>query len=295
MDRLRAVGYNGSVMGVLYLVATPIGNLEDITLRALRILRESSLIAAEDTRTTAKLLSRYDIHTPMISYFEHNEVVRQGEILRALESGDVALVSEAGMPAISDPGFRLVQAVTQAGLPVTVVPGASALLSALAVSGLPTDGFVFLGFLPRKRAARVTLLSEVRSERRTLVAYEAPHRLVETLEDVVATLGDRQVAVAAELTKLFEEVQRGSVSECLAHLREKPPRGEYTLVIEGAVDAPVTLWSEEEVSEALAALIQAGWSRRDAAAEISASSGWARRAVYRLAAGRPDPSTGDTK
>lgn len=280
-------------MGVLYLVATPIGNLEDITLRALRILREASLIAAEDTRTTAKLLSRYDIHTPMISYFEHNEVVRQEEILRALESGDVALVTEAGMPAISDPGFRLVQAVVQAEMPVTVVPGPSALLSALAASGLPTDGFVFLGFLPRKRAARVRLLSELRSEKRTLVAYEAPHRLVETLEDVAATLGDRRVAVAAELTKLFEEVQRGTVIECLGRLRDKPPRGEYTLVIEGAGDKQIVLWSKDQVEEALAGLIRTGRSRRDAAAEVSESSGWAKRAVYQLA-NRACPRNGST-
>lgn len=281
-------------MGVLYLVATPIGNLEDVSLRALRVLREASLIAAEDTRTTAKLLSRYDIHTPMVSYFEHNEVVRQEDILRALESGDVALVSEAGMPAISDPGFRLVQAVTEAGLPVTVVPGPSAVVSALAASGLPTDSFVFLGFLPRKRASRVRLLAEVRSEKRTLVAYEAPHRLVEALEDVAATLGDRRVAVAAELTKLFEEVQRGAVSECLARLRDKPPRGEYTLVIEGAGEDQAALWTKDQVYEALAKLIRTGMSRRDAAAEVGASSGWGKRAVYQLA-NRARPERGNTK
>lgn len=282
-------------MGVLYLVATPIGNLEDISLRALRILRGASLIAAEDTRTTVKLLSRYDIHTPMVSYFEHNEVVRHEEILRALESGDVALVSEAGMPAISDPGFRLVQTVTQAGLPVTVVPGPSAVLSALAISGLPTDGFVFLGFLPRKRAARIKLLSEVQSERRTLVAYEAPHRLVEALEDIEATVGNRRVAVAAELTKLFEEVQRGTVNQCLERLREKPPRGEYTLVIEGAIDSQRPLWSKDQVIEAVDGVLRTGKSRRDAANEVSALSGWAKRAVYQMANRNSSPQIGSTK
>ena len=282
-------------MGVLYLVATPIGNLEDISLRALRILRGASLIAAEDTRTTVKLLSRYDIHTPMISYFEHNEVVRHEEILRALESGDVALVSEAGMPAICDPGFRLVQTVTEAGLPVTVVPGPSAVLSALAISGLPTDGFVFLGFLPRKRAARIKLLSEVQSERRTLVAYEAPHRLVEALEDIEATVGNRRVAVAAELTKLFEEVQRGTVNQCLERLREKPPRGEYTLVIEGAIDSQRPLWSKDQVIEAVDGVLRTGKSRRDAANEVSALSGWAKRAVYQMANRNSSPQIGSTK
>lgn len=270
-------------MGVLYVVATPIGNLEDITLRALRVLREVSLIAAEDTRTTAKLLTRYDIHTPMVSFFEHNELVRQGDILHALETKDVALVSEAGTPAISDPGYRLVQAAVAAGVTVTVVPGPSAVVAALAVSGLPTDSFVFLGFLPRRRSARQRLLADVRAEQRTLVCFEAPHRLLETLEDILSICGDREIAVACELTKMFEEVWRGTVSGSLARFRDKKPRGEYTLVLAGALDDSEPSWDEERVRRALHELIQAGTSRRDAAEQVAASSGWPRRAVYRLA------------
>ncbi len=295
MDSRCRVGYNSRVMGVLYLVATPIGNLEDITLRALRVLREVSLIAAEDTRTTVKLLSRYDIHTPMISFFEHNELVRHDEVLRALESGDVALVSEAGMPAISDPGFRLVQSATAAGLTVTVVPGPSALLSALAASGLPTDSFVFLGFLPRRQAARRKLLETMRQERRTLVAYEAPHRLVETLEDMQVTMGDRQVVLAGELTKMFEEVWRGTVSAGLAHLRGKPPRGEYTLVLAGASGDQEKLWPESDVRKSLERLLRDGLSKRDAVAQVSAVCGWGKRSVYQLVHRlNPEPA-GDTK
>ncbi len=270
-------------MGVLYVVATPIGNLEDITLRALRILREVSLIAAEDTRTTAKLLARYDIHTPMLSFFEHNELVRQEEILRALEIKDVALVSEAGMPAISDPGYRLVQAAVTGGVSVTVVPGPSAVLAALTVAGLPTDSFVFLGFLPRRRSARQKLLTQVRDTHRTLVCFEAPHRLVAALEDILFVCGDRQIVVACELTKMFEEVWRGPVSASLAHFEEKPPRGEYTLVLAGAAEGGEAVWEEARVSRALGELIRMGTSRRDAVAQVAAACGWPKRAVYRLA------------
>jgi len=270
-------------MGVLYVVATPIGNLEDITLRALRILREVKLIAAEDTRTTAKLLTRYEIHTPMVSFFEHNEVVRQEEILRALETQDVALVSEAGMPAISDPGYRLVQAAIAAGVQVVIVPGPSAVLAALAVSGLPTDSFVFLGFLPRRRVARQQLLASVRDEPRTVVCFEAPHRLVATLEDVHSVLGDRQLVIAGELTKMYEEVWRGRVSEGLAHFCQTPPRGEFTLVLAGASERGERVWEEAHVCQALAELLASGMSRRDAAAQVAEMAHWPRRAVYRLA------------
>ena len=290
LDTRTILRYNGRVMGVLYLVATPIGNLEDVSLRALRILREVSFIAAEDTRTTAKLLSRYDIHTPMISFFEHNELVKRDEILSALESADIALVSEAGMPAISDPGYRLVQAATAAGASVTVIPGPSALVSALAVSGLPTDSFVFLGFLPRRRGPRQRLLAEARAEKRTLIAYEAPHRLVEALDDILAQCGDRQVVVAGELTKMFEEVWRGPVSAALDHFRQKPPRGEYTLVLAGNSGAGETAWPQSDILAALAQELAAGATRRDAVARVVKASGWARRAVYRLAI-RTTPTT----
>ncbi|MBC7233086.1 MAG: 16S rRNA (cytidine(1402)-2'-O)-methyltransferase [Chloroflexi bacterium] len=270
-------------MGVLYVVATPIGNLEDITLRALRVLREVQLIAAEDTRTTAKLLTRYDIHTPMISFFEHNELVRQEEILQALETQNVALVSEAGMPTISDPGYRLVQAVIAAGFPVQVVPGPSAVLAALAVSGLPTDSFIFLGFLPRRRPARQRVLASIRDEPRTIVCFEAPHRLLAALEDILAICGDRQLVVACELTKKYEEIWRGTVQTALTHFRQNAPRGEFTLVLAGAPDHEESAWEESRVRRVLFEMIQSGMSRRDAACQVARMAHWPRRTVYRLA------------
>jgi len=267
-------------VGTLYLVATPIGNLEDITLRALRVLREVALIAAEDTRHTRRLLARYDIRTPTTSYFEHNKLAKLDAILAALESGDVALVSDAGMPGISDPGYELVRAALVRGFPVVPVPGPSAIVAALAASGLPTDAFVYVGFLPRKAGERRRALESLRGERRTLVLYEAPHRLLDTLADLLATLGDRPVAIARELTKVHEEIWRGTVSEARAHFAEHPPRGEFTLVIGGAAE-PQT-WSEEQVREALARRLAEGWSARDAATDVAARSGWPKRAVYRM-------------
>lgn len=274
-------------MGVLYVVATPIGNLEDVTLRALRVLREVKLIAAEDTRTTAKLLARYEIRTPMVSFFEHNELVRQDEILRALETQDVALVSEAGMPTISDPGYRLVQAAIARGVPVVAIPGPSAVLAALAVSGLPTDSFLFLGFLPRRRVARQRLLASVADEPRTVVCFEAPHRLLAALEDIHQVCGDRRLAVACELTKKYEEVWRGVVSEAVARFRQTRPRGEFTLVLAGAPSQDEPSWEEGRVRQALAELIGSGVSRRDAAAQVSQMARWSKRAVYRLAVQEP--------
>lgn len=272
-------------MGTLYLVGTPIGNLEDITLRALRILREVSLIAAEDTRRTRHLLAHYDIHTPLTSYYEHNKLSKLDVILNALAGGDVALVSEAGMPGLSDPGYELVKAAITAGHRVVPVPGPSALVTALVVSGLPTDACLYLGFLPRRAAERRRLLSEVAAERRTLVAFEAPHRLLETLADIQAVLGDRRIAVARELTKVHEEVWRGTVSEALAHYRAQPPRGEITLVIagaSGAEEAPVR-WEAEQVRAAVAALLKEGVKRSEAIRRVARASGWSRREVYKLA------------
>lgn len=270
-------------MGVLYVVATPIGNLEDLTLRALRILREVTLIAAEDTRTTAKLLSRYEIQTPMVSFFEHNEVVRQDEILRAVGAGDVALVSEAGMPTISDPGYRLVQAAIERGMSVVPVPGPSAVLAALVVSGLPTDSFLFLGFLPRRQAARKRQLASVRDQPFTVVCFEAPHRLLAALEDIHETLGDRQLAVACELTKLYEQVWRGTASGALDHFSQTQPRGEFTLVLAGASGEDEPAWEEALVRKALAEMKRNGLSWRDAAAEVADMARWSKRSVYRLA------------
>ncbi len=270
-------------MGTLYVVATPIGNLEDLSPRALRVLRQVGLVAAEDTRTTAKLLARYNISTPMVSFFEHNELTRLDEILHTLETGDVALVSEAGMPTISDPGFRLVRAAIDAGLQVLPVPGPSAVLAALAVSGLPTDQFTFLGFPPRRAAARRQFIAAAQDVRHTLVLFEAPHRLADTLRDLLHVLGDRQVAVACELTKMFEQVWRGSLSAAVEHYRQVEPRGEFTLVVTGASTPEQEAWDEEQVRQGLRDLIGHGASRRDAAREIAALAGWPRRTVYELA------------
>src|SRR3990170_5899911 len=219
-------------MPTLYVVATPIGNLEDVTLRALRVLREVSLIAAEDTRTTRKLLAHHGIRNRLLSYNDHNKAARIPRLLHALREGDVALVSEGGPPAISDPGLDLVAAAVDAGFAVVPVPGPSAVTAALAVSGLSVRQFTYLGFLPRRAGARRRLLAGFRDDPRTLVAFESPHRLRASLAALRDALGDRRVAVCRELTKAFEEVFRGTLSDALDHFVE--PRGEFTLVIEGA-------------------------------------------------------------
>ncbi len=271
------------LIGTLYVVAGPIGNLEDITLRALRVLKEASLIAAEDTRTAQHLLNHYELRVPVTSLFEHNEEVKAAAILDALQRGDVALISEAGTPGLSDPGYRLIVAAIEAGLPVVPIPGPSALTAALVASGLPTDSFVFLGFLPRKASARRHLLGECLSERRTLVAYEAPHRLRRALEDIREVLGDRRIAVARELTKVFEQVIRGTVSEAIAHFAQEPPRGEITLVIGGATEGEQSMWPEERVRAALAELLEGQISKSEAARLVAQQARWPRRQVYSLA------------
>lgn len=221
-------------MGTLYLVATPIGNLEDITLRALRVLREVQLIAAEDTRHTRILLNHYQITTPCISYHEHNKLVRRDEILAALHAGDVALVSDAGTPAIADPGQELVQACLAAGHAVTPIPGPSAPLAALVVSGMETSRFLFIGFLPRQARERRELLREIADMTVTVICFETPHRLVEALRDIAETLGERQLAIANDLTKRFEATIRGTANDLIEHFTSHPPRGEFTIVIAGA-------------------------------------------------------------
>ena len=266
-------------MGKLYLVATPIGNLEDITLRALRVLREVGLIAAEDTRVTRKLLAHYGIDTPLISYHEHNKLARLDQLFAALEAGDVALVSDAGTPGLNDPGYELVRAAIARGVWVVPVPGPSAPLAALVVSGLPSDSFVYLGYTPRQRSQRQAFWAGVAGEARTLIALEAPHRLRACLDDALHALGDREIAVARELTKLHEEIFRGTISAALAHFVE--PRGEVTLVVAGAPKGGAR-WAEDAVREALEAAIRAGASPAQAAKEVAAASGWSRREVYRL-------------
>ncbi len=221
-------------MPVLYIVATPIGNLEDITLRALRVLNQVHLIAAEDTRTARKLLNRYNIHTRVTSYFEHNKMMKMPQLLKMLEEKDIALISEAGMPGISDPGYDLIKNTIQKGLGVEVIPGASSVTAALVISGLPADQFVFLGFLPRKKGERKSLLLSLINEPRTILCFESPHRLVDTLNIMRETLGDRNVAICRELTKMHQEVFRGLLTEAIRHFSE--PRGEFTLVIQGSGD-----------------------------------------------------------
>jgi len=268
-------------MGTLYLVATPIGNLEDISKRALRILGQVRLVAAEDTRVTRKLLSHYDIHTRTVSYFEHNRLSRLDAILHQLEAGDVALVSDAGTPGLNDPGFELVRAALEAGHRVSAIPGPASPIAALVSSGLPTDAFLFLGYLPRKRSARRAALERVAALPYTLLLLEAPHRLLDALKDLHDMLGDRPTAIARELTKLHEEVWRGNLSEAAGHHRE--PRGEFVLVIGGRQEAVNKRWPQARLASALRKRLAAGQPPTMIASELAADSGWTRRDIYKLA------------
>ncbi len=271
-------------MGTLYIVGTPIGNLEDITQRALRILREVAVIAAEDTRQTRKLLSHFDIHTPTVSYHEHNLRTAGPALIERLQAGqDVALVTDAGMPGISDPGEDLVRLAVEAGIPVVAIPGPTAFTTALVVSGLSTERFVFEGFLPQKNKERRQALERLKTEPRTWILYEAPHRLLDTLEELRDALGDRPMAAARELTKLYEETLRGTPAELLAHFQSHQPRGEFVLVISGApaaaVEAPADL-TPESLTEAVAALEQGGMDRKAAMKEVAQRFGLSKRDVY---------------
>ena len=265
-------------MLTLYVVATPIGNLEDISLRALRILREVKLIAAEDTRKTKRLLVTYDIKTPMTSYHEHNKRSKLDYILGRLEDGDVALVSEAGMPGMSDPGYELIVAAHQRGIPVVPIPGPSAVVTALVISGLPTDRFVYIGFLPHKANARQRLLESVAHEYGTIVALESPHRLLATLNDILLILGDRKIAICRELTKVHEEVFRGTISQAIKHFTR--PRGEFTLVIEGKREKDKPQLTED-IERQLHYMYQSGVTAKEAIAKISGETGLPRKELYR--------------
>lgn len=269
--------------GILYLVATPIGNLEDITLRALRVLRECDLIAAEDTRHTAKLLHHFDIRTPTTSVHEHNEHAKAGTIIAKLQLGSsVALVSDAGTPAVSDPGFRLVRAALAAGIRVQAIPGPSAVLTALVSSGLPTDAFVFVGFPPARAKARATWLEGLRAETRTIVFFEAPHRILGTLNDALRVVGDRLVAVGRELTKLHEELVRGPISDVLGRLTEL--RGEFTIVMAGQPEietlVDVANINESDVYTEFCRLTESGLGRRDAVSAVASKFGLRSRDTY---------------
>lgn len=271
---------NAPAPGVLYLIATPIGNLEDITARALRLLREVALIAAEDTRVTRKLLSHFDIHTPLTSFHAHTGDAKQDHLLRRLLEGDsIAVVSDAGTPLVSDPGAEFVAAAARAGVRVEPIPGPSAVLSALIGSGLPTGRFAFDGFLPRTNDRR-DRLKEVVFERRTVILFEASPRLVETLEDLRRLAGDdRRVTVARELTKKFEEFTRGTLAEVIAHYRATPPRGECVIVMEGGSE---TVGAEQppDTDTLIRAALARGLSVKDAAREVATQSGLSRNEVY---------------
>ena len=268
----------------MYLVATPIGNLEDITLRALRILKEADQIACEDTRHTQKLLNHYAIAKPLVSYHEHNEMTRAPELVLAMERGaQIALVSDAGMPLVSDPGYRLVTLALRHRLAVVPVPGPSALLAALSASGLPNEEFLFAGFLPARSGERKRALERLRIEDRTMILYEAPHRIEETLAAALEVLGDRPACLAREVTKMHEEFRRGTLSELAASLAERPARGEITLLI-GPVPAEERA-AQRDSSQSLAERVdelirQAKLDRKEALKLAAKERGLSKRAAY---------------
>jgi len=269
-------------MGTLYLVATPIGNLEDMSPRAVRILREAVLIAAEDTRHTGKLLKHFEIETPLTSYFEHNKLNKLDFILDKLSSGDVALVSDAGTPAINDPGYELVKAALASNHDVRPVPGPSAPITALTVSGLPTDSFLYLGYLPHKTSERHKRLEEVASQPFTLVFLESPYRIVESLEDIFSILGDRKICVAREMTKMFEEYWRGKVSGAVQYFQSQPARGEFTLVVDGKQMNGNERWTEDQLQLAIENELKNEKSAKEISAELAKQSGWNKKEIYAL-------------
>lgn len=284
--------FGKELRGKLFLVGTPIGNLEDITLRALRVLREADLIAAEDTRRARKLLSRYDIHTPLVSYHGHNEKERAEAVAREVEAGKkVALVSDAGMPGVSDPGFRAVEECRRRGLDVEVIPGPSSLTAALAVSGLPLSSFRYEGFLPTARTRRRSRLANLLAEGEALVVYEAPHRVVETLRDISELAPQRQVVLARELTKLHEEVLRGTAGELLEILGGGKPRGEFVLVVApgGEREAPPL----EHLAEEVRLLVRAGEPTREAVRAVAQRHGVSQKEVYRIWLEQREKERGD--
>ncbi|ATW26464.1 16S rRNA (cytidine(1402)-2'-O)-methyltransferase [Candidatus Formimonas warabiya] len=269
--------------GILYVVGTPIGNLDDMTLRARRILQEVDLIAAEDTRHTRKLLSHFDIHTPMTSYFEHNKKEKGGYLISLLQQGkSVALVSDAGMPGISDPGEDVVKEAVRAGLKVVPIPGPSASLAALVVSGLPTARFVFEGFLPRDKKERKERLSLLCGELRTTILYESPYRLIETLEELLEYVGDRPAAVAREITKHYEEIIRGPLGDLILYFKEHPPKGEIALVLAGAQEAQAEFPGLGQIKEEINRLVAAGMMKKEAVKEVARRYGMPKSEVYKI-------------
>lgn len=266
--------------GTLYICATPIGNLEDITYRAVRIMGECDAIACEDTRQTVKLLNHYGIKKPLISYHEHNERMRTEELLQRLEAGEnIVLVSDAGLPGISDPGFVVVQQARSKGYPVTVLPGASAGISALVLSGMPCDRFVFEGFLPTGKKELKERLANLSKETRSIILYESPHRLEKTLKTLYDALGEREICIVRELTKIHEECRNINLSSWQAFLETKPPKGEYVLIVQGAKEEAA---EEADLSprDHVAALMQAGFSKKDAIKEAARAKGVPKNEIY---------------
>ncbi len=264
-------------MPALYVVATPIGNLEDISQRAIRILKEVKLIAAEDTRKTRKLLTAYQIKTPVTSYHDHNKLTKLEYILGRLDQDDVALVSDAGMPGISDPGYELLSVLSSKNIPIIAVPGPSALISAVVISGLPTDRFLYLGFVPHKSSERKKFLKSNSNEKATLVLFESPHRITESLKDMLEILGNRRIAVCRELTKIHEEVFRGTILQAIDRFRE--PRGEFTLVVEGNTESTPKP-EPADIEKQLRAMRQSGLTGKKATSELAARTGLSRKELY---------------
>jgi 16S rRNA (cytidine1402-2'-O)-methyltransferase len=268
-------------MSTLYIVATPIGNLGDISYRALDTMRQVKWIAAEDTRQTKKLLNHYDIQTPLVSFHEHSKQDRIKLLLARLEESDLALVSDAGTPLLNDPGYELVEAVLEAGHTVSPIPGPNAAIAALVASGLPADNFLYMGYLPRKSSERLSLLRGVADLPYTLIFLETPHRLLAALKDIKEQLGDRNLAVARELTKLHEEIFRGNVSQAINHYKSNPAKGEITLVIAGKPRIK-EVWSEEQLTTGIKEGVLTGTPPAELAGHLAAVSGWPRREIYKL-------------
>lgn len=266
-------------MSTLYLVATPIGNLEDLSPRAIRILKEVTLIACEDTRHTGKLLTHFEIKNSTTSYYDHNKKNKLQKILAALNKGDVALVSDAGAPGLNDPGYLLVNAAIEAGHNVSPIPGPSAPIAALVSSGLSTDRFLYLGYLPRKSNGRIKALEEIKHLPYTLIFFETPHRLDDALIDIENVLGNRNIAIASELTKLYENIYRGSITQAKEHFIKYPARGEYTLILEGNINKKAK-WTNEELLSKLEIELQTKISASNLAKNIAKISGWSRSDVY---------------
>lgn len=266
-------------MNKLYLVATPIGNLEDISARAIKILQSVSLIAAEDTRQTLKLLNYYHIKNRLISLYDHNEQMRIPYLLETLQDGDIALVSDGGTPALNDPGYALVNAAIAAGIRVIPIPGPCAPIAALTASGLPTNRFLYLGFLPRQRNARVKALQEIFPHPYTLIFLEAPHRLISTLKDMLTILGNRQITVARELTKIHEEFFRGTISDALTHYEQTSPRGEITLIVEGAPHKTYSL-DDEKINAVIIENLNSGKTAKQIIQEVLSKTDLTKKQLY---------------